>query len=74
MDDCLDEIQHRNKKLKPVGASSSSGKSKSSSGGFNSSLADKVKERRQRVNNGSEEGSEEGSGDDSEEWNEDECE
>jgi len=69
----LDELQHGDNKLRRLEASPSSGKSKSSSGGFNSSLVDKVKERRQRVNNGSEEGSEEGSGDDSEEeWNEDE--
>ena len=68
MDDCLDEIQHGGNKLRRVEASSSSGKSKSSSGGFDSSLVDKVKERRQRVNNGSDEGSEP----ESEEWNEDE--
>ena len=68
MDDCLEEIQRRGNKLKRVEASSSSGKSKSSSGGFDSSLVDKVKERRQRVNNGSDEGSEP----ESEEWNEDE--
>jgi hypothetical protein len=65
MDDCLEEIHRGGNKLKRVEASSSSGKSKSSSGGFDSSLVDKVKERRQRVNNGSEEGSDE-------EWNEDE--
>ena len=68
MDDCLDEIQHGGNKLRRVEASSSSGKSKSSSGGFDSSLVDKVKERRQRVNNGSDEASEP----ESEEWNEDE--
>ena len=68
MDDCLDEIERGGNKLRRVEASSSSGKSKSSSGGFDSSLVDKVKERRQRVNNGSDEGSEP----ESEEWNEDE--
>ena len=72
MDDCLDEIQHGGNKLRRVEASSSSGKSKSSSGGFDSSLVNKVKERRQRVNNGSDEGSDEASEPDSEEWNEDE--
>ena len=72
MDACLDELERGGKKLRPREASPSSGKSKSSSGGFNSSLVDKVKERRQRVNNGSDEGSEEGSEAESEEWNEDE--
>ena len=71
MDECVDEIKRGDNKLRRVEASPSSGKSKSSSGGFNSSLVDKVKERRQRVNNGSEEGSEEGSEAESE-WNEDE--
>ena len=64
----MDEIERGNNKLRRLEPSPSSGKSKSSSGGFNSSLVDKVKERRQRVNNGSEEGSEA----ESEEWNEDE--
>ena len=68
MDDCLDEIERGDNKLRRFEASPSSGKSKSSSGGFNSSMVDQLKERRQRVNNGSDEGSEP----ESEEWNEDE--